>query len=82
MPAVHSAHVHLHVTADEAAPVTVAAHDFHNGGRVPTGDLLLVMQERLGLGVTLSGTPEDLVAYLEAGIAAIRAAKRRLAPVA
>jgi hypothetical protein len=82
MPAVHSAHVHLHVTAAEPAPVTVAAHDFHNGGRVPTGDLLLVMHERLGLGVTLSGTPEDLVAYLEASITAIGAAKRHLAPVA
>ena len=39
MPAVHSAHVHLRITADEHAPVTVAAHDFHNGGRVLTGDL-------------------------------------------
>ncbi len=82
MPAVHSAHVHLHVTADEPAPVTVAAHDFHNGGRVPTGDLLLVMQERLGLGVTLSGTPEDLIDYLETSIAAVRAAKKPLATVA
>ena len=82
MPAVHSAHVHLRITADEHAPVTVAAHDFHNGGRVPTGDLLLVMHERLGLGVTLSGTPEDLVAYLEASIAAVKATRRPLAPVA
>jgi hypothetical protein len=82
MPAVHSAHVHLHVTADEPAPVTVVAHDFHNGGRLPTGDLLLVMQERLGLGVTLSGTPDDLVAYLESSIASVRAAATPLAPVA
>ena len=82
MPAVHSAHVHLRITADERAPVTVAAHDFHNGGRVPTGDLLLVMHERLGLGVTLSGRPDDLVAYLESSIAAIRAAAKPLAPVA
>jgi hypothetical protein len=82
MPAVHSAHVHLSVTADEPAPVTVAAHDFHNGGRIPTGDVLLVMHERLGLGVTLSGTPDDLVAYLESGIAAIRATQMHLAPVA
>ncbi len=82
MPAVHSAHVHLHVTADEPVPVTAVAHDFHNGGRVPTGDLLLVMHERLGLGVTLSGTPDDLVAYLESAVAAVRAAERPLAPVA
>jgi len=82
MPEVHSAHVHLHVTACEPAPVTVAAHDYHNGGRMPTGDILLVMHERLGLGVTLSGTPDDLVAYLEAGIAAVRDAERPLAPVA
>jgi hypothetical protein len=82
MPAAHSAHVHLHVTADEPAPVTVVAHDFHNGGRVPTGDLLLVMQERLGLGVTLSGKPDDLLGYLESAVAAIRATERPLAPVA
>jgi hypothetical protein len=49
---------------------------------MPTGDILLVMHERLGLGVTLSGTPEDLVAYLEAAIAAVRDAERPLAPVA
>ncbi|HEX4538972.1 MAG TPA: hypothetical protein VH112_01915 [Acidimicrobiales bacterium] len=77
-----SAHVHLNIAADEPAPVTVAAHDFHNGGRIPTGDVLVVMQERLGLGVTLSGTPDDLVAYLESGIAAIRATRMPLAPVA
>lgn len=82
MPAVQSAHVHLHVSADEPAPVTVAVHDYHNGGRAPTGDILVVMHERLGLGVTLSGTPEDVVAYLESGIAAVRAAKMSLAPVA
>jgi hypothetical protein len=82
MPAVHSAHVHLNISADEPAPVTVAAHDFHNGGRIPTGDVLLVMHERLGLGVTLSGTPDDLVAYLESSIAAIRATRMPLAPVA
>ncbi len=82
MPSVQSAHVHLNVTADEPAPVTVPAHDFHNGGRVPTGDVLLVMRERLGLGLTLSGTPDDLVAYLESGIAAIRATRVPLVPVA
>jgi hypothetical protein len=82
MPTVHSAHVNLHIGANEPAPVTVAAHDFHNGGRRPTGDLLLVMQERLGLGVTMSGTPEDLVAYLDACIAAVRATKASLAEVA
>jgi hypothetical protein len=75
MPSVRSAHVHLNIAADEPAPVTVAAHDFHN-------DVLVVMQERLGLGVTLSGTPDDLVAYLESGIAAIRATRMPLAPVA
>lgn len=82
MPSVHNAHVNLHIAAEEPAPVTVAAHDFHNGGRVPTGDVLLVMQERLGLGVTLSGTPEDLVAYLDSCIAAVRATKVSLAEVA
>jgi hypothetical protein len=82
MAEVHSAHVHLHVAACEPEPVTVAVHDHHNGGRTPTGDILLVMHERLGLGVSLSGTPDDLVAYLEAGIAAVRAAERPLAPVA
>jgi hypothetical protein len=73
MPAVHAAHIHLHIGADESAPTTVAANDHHNGGRVPTGDILVVIHERLGLGVTLSGKPEDLVSYLERCIAAIRA---------
>ena len=82
MPAVHSAHINLRITPDEPAPVTVAAHDCHNGGRVPTGDMLVVMHERLGLGVTLSGTPEDLVTYLEGCIATIRAANMPLAQVA
>jgi hypothetical protein len=82
MPSVHSAHVHLNITGAEPTPVTVAAHDFHNGGRVPTGDVLLVMHERLGLGVTLSGTPDDLIGYLESSIAAIRATRMPLAPVA
>jgi hypothetical protein len=82
MPAVHSAHVHLHVTADEPAPVTVIAHDFHNGGRVPTGEVLVVMHERLGLGVTLSGTPDALVDYLESAVAAVKTTERPLAPVA
>jgi hypothetical protein len=73
MPAIHAAHIHLHIGADERAPTTAAGHDHHNGGRVPTGDILLVIHERLGLGVTLSGRPEDLVSYLERCIATIRA---------
>jgi hypothetical protein len=81
VPTVPTAHIHLHIGAEEPTPKTVAAHDHHNGGRVPTGDLLLLMQERLGLGVALSGRPQDLVTYLEACIAAIRATELPLAEV-
>jgi hypothetical protein len=73
MPAVHAAHVHLRVGLGEPAPTAVAVHDHHNGGRVPTGELLLVMHERLGLGVTLSGRPEEIIDYLEGCIATINA---------
>jgi hypothetical protein len=82
MPAVHAAHVHLHINAEERAPVTVPVADYHNGGRVPTGELLLVMHERIGLGVTLSGRPHDLVSYLEGCLAAIRATEVPLTEVA
>ena len=73
MPAVHAAHVHLRISPAEPAPTAVAVHDHHNGGRVPTGDLLFVMHERLGLGVTLSGRPQELIDYLEGCIAMISA---------
>jgi hypothetical protein len=82
MPTVHSAHVHLRIGTEEPVPATVAARDYHNGGRTPTGDLLLVMQERLGLGVTLSGRPDDLLAYLQGCIAAITATEMPLTVVA
>ena len=38
MPAVHSAHVHLHITADEPAPVTVSAADPLNFRGILTPD--------------------------------------------
>jgi hypothetical protein len=82
MPTVHAAHVHLRIGADERAVTTVPVHDHDNGGRLPTGELLLVMHERLGLRVTLSGRPEDLVTYLDGCIASIRAAEPPLTQVA
>lgn len=82
MPAVQAAHVHLCIGADERPPTTVPVRDHHNGGRVPTGDLLLVMHERLGLGITLSGRPEDLIQYLESCISTVKETKMPLAQVA
>ncbi len=82
MPVVRAAHVHVHVGARERPPTTVPVHDHHNGGRVPTGELLLVMHERLGFGVTLSGRPEHLLDYLEGCIASIRGAEAPFAEVA
>lgn len=82
MPAVHAAHVHIHIGTGERAPNIVPVYDHHNGGRVPTGELLVVIHERLGLGVTLSGRPEDLIGYLEGCIAALMATEAPLAEVA
>ncbi len=82
MPAVQAAHVHLRIGPEERAPATVPVYDHHNGGRVPTGEVLLVMHERLGLGVTLSGRPGDLMSYLESCIATIRRTDVPLAEVA
>ena len=73
MPEVQAAHVHLRIGAGEPAPIAVPVHDHHNGGRMPTGELLLVMHERLGLGVTISGRPKELIDYLEGCIATINA---------
>ena len=82
MPEVRAAHVHLRIEADERAPTIVPVHDHHNGGRMPTGDLLVVMHERLGLGITLSGRSEDLISYMEGCLATLRAAEVPLAEVA